>query len=464
MRKSIITSVLASVLLSGCGSGGSDSSNSGSGSGSTPITKYTFQFVQLVEEVEGSVTSCTLFDVTGQSVGMQTYARLASDVTIKTYDANGNFVKDLSNSISSVGVLNITAGDVVDGGYISIIDSPSDSSTDYEVLSIQKALLGDLMIAVERNQGINSSCYKETSVTMKTGFASVTPNGIPSSTWAYDSSQSEIAAVAFTSQKVSAYGNEDVLVRAYSGGTDLVDYAFVSTLTPDEGGDRKPLSGNAFSSYDWSIHQTLTGQVFGLSVRLNQGNYSYPWLDATFDTVTGDTTGFAHVYSETSWSYSAEGKTNLDWNFKHNEALSATLDVQLPTELTLTDNDPVISNFVFQAQGIDSTLTRLQRSSYYIEVSANGKTNKLNHVIYSEVASGDDVTIPNLALANLEDPTGAINLTIAVLSADELTTDLQTFFMYEHAASDLVSVVLSPADMVQNNKTKYTDAYTLLNR
>ncbi|NQZ51047.1 MAG: hypothetical protein HRT95_13010, partial [Moritella sp.] len=88
MRKSIITSVLASVLLSGCGSGGSDRSDSGSGSSSTPTTKYTLQFVQLVERAENSgVANCTLFDVDGQTAGKETYARLAPKVTVKTYDA-----------------------------------------------------------------------------------------------------------------------------------------------------------------------------------------------------------------------------------------------------------------------------------------------------------------------------------------------------------------------------------------
>ncbi|CAM3001201.1 hypothetical protein [Moritella viscosa] len=470
MRKSIITSVLASLLLSGCGSGGSGGSDS-SNSGSTPTTKYRLQFVQLVERAENTGDArCTLFDVGGQASGKETYAKLATDVTVKMYDKNGDFVEDLSSSITTAGILSIAKNSVADGGYISVIDSPSDTDSFYKVLSIQKALLGDLMIAVERNQGVNSSCYKETPITMKTGYASVTPNGIPSSTWAYDSSQSEIAAVAFTSKKVSAYGNEDVLVRAYFGGTDLVDYAFVSTLTPGDGGDRKHLSGVAFPTHNWTIGQRLTGQLSGLSVRLNRGNYSYPWLDATFVAATGVTTGFAYVDTETNWSYNATGRTTSNWNFRHNdELLPVSLDVNLPTELTLRNDDSEIntlaSNFVFQARGIDSTLTRLQRSSYYIDVTdIEGKTNTLNHVIYSEVASGENVIIPNLALTNLDDPTSATNLTTAVLSADSLTADLKTFFMYENAVSDLVSVVLSPADIVQNNKTKYTDTYTLLNR
>ncbi|GIC76255.1 hypothetical protein [Moritella sp. F3] len=463
MRKLVITSLVASVMLSGCGSGGGDSSNSDSGS--TPITKYAFQFVQLVERDEGTGTaSCTLFDVDGQTAGKETYARVAKDVTVKIYDEDGNFVEDLSDSVSDVGVLNVAKNDIEDGGYLSIIDSPSTEDKYYKVLSIQKALLGDILIEVNRNQG-DVSCYTtDKAAKLDTGYASVHTTAITANAYAFNSSQSELAADIATSKEVSAFDSEDVLVRAYNNGS-LVDYVFVPTLTSVQYKDPVPLSGVAFSTYNWTIGLN-NDELDTLSVRLNQGDYSYPWIDATFVTATGVTTDFAYVDTEMSWSYSATGTTTLNWNFKHNGTLSTTLDVQLPTELIISDNDPAIntvaSNFVFQAQGIDSTLTRLQRSEYDILYNSS---NTLNHVIYSEVASGEDVVIPNLALANLDDPElGAINLTIAVLSADTLTTDLQTLFMYEHAASDLVSVVLSPADTVQNNKTKYTNTYTLLNR
>ena len=216
MRKSIITSVLASVLLSGCGSGGSDRSDSGSGSSSTPTTKYTLQFVQLVERAENTGdASCTLFDVEGQASGKETYAKLATDVTVKMYDENGDFVEDLSSAITTAGILSIAKNSVADGGYISVIDSPSDTDTFYKVLSIQKALLGDLIIDVNRNQG-DVSCYTANKkATSDSGYASVYQNGVVASTYAYNSSQSEIAAAGFPSQEVSAYSAEDVLVRPH---------------------------------------------------------------------------------------------------------------------------------------------------------------------------------------------------------------------------------------------------------
>jgi len=463
MRTLIVTSLLASVMLSGCGSGG-DSSNSGSGSTPTPVTKYALQFVQLVEVNEGtSEASCTLFDVDGQAADKETYARVAKDVTVKIYDADGNFVEDLSDSVSDVGVLNVAKNDIEDGGYLSIIDSPSDDDKYYKVLSIQKELLGDFIIEVNRNQG-DVSCYTaDKAATLDTGYASVYTTDIAANSYAFSSSQSELAAGISASKEVSAFGNEDVLVRAYNNDA-LVDYAFVSTLTAAANGDLNPLTGVVLNTYSWNI-SLPANELATLSVRLNQGIYSYPWTDATFVAATGITTDFTYVDTETSWSYSAKGTTALNWHFKHNDALSTSLDVQLPTALTLTDNNPAINtvagNVVFQAQGVDSTLTRLQRSEYDILYNS---LNTLNHVIYSEVASGDDVIIPNLALTNLDDPTSATNLTIAVLSADTLTADLQAFFMYENAVSDLVSVVLSPADTVQNNKTKNTGTYTLLNR
>jgi hypothetical protein len=465
MKKKIILSVLASAILSGCGGSGS-----GSDSGSTPTIKYTLQFVQLVERNENIDDSCTLFDVDGQADGKETYAGLVEKVTVKSYDANGNLNKDLSDFVSRKGVLNITGNDIEDGGYISVINSPSNTSTLYDVLSIQKELLSNLIIEVDRNQGAVSCYTADKAATPNEGHATVHNSGIQTDSYSYYSSQSEFNRESDYSKEVSAFNDEDVLVRAYHND-ELVDYAFVEELKPELYETPTALSGDAFSPYNWSIDQTLTGQLSGLSVRLNRGDYSYPWLDATFDISSGATTNFAYAGTENNWSYNAEGKTSSGWNFKHNGTLPPSqLNIQLPPELTLSANYPIISymtsNVVFQARGIDSTLTRLQRSSYYIDVKdTNGKTNTLDHVIYSAVAGGDDVIIPNLKLANLEDPeSDAINLTVAVLSADTLKTELIKLFMYENSASDLVSVVLTPADTVKNNKTRNTGSYTLLNR
>ena len=79
MKRSIISIVCLSSILIGCGS-----SSSGSSSNSPLVTaEYTFQFVQLAEEAEGTSTSSTLFDVADQTDGMHTYAKLAQDVTVK---------------------------------------------------------------------------------------------------------------------------------------------------------------------------------------------------------------------------------------------------------------------------------------------------------------------------------------------------------------------------------------------
>ena len=244
----------------------------------------------------------------------------------------------------------------------------------------------------------------------------------------------------------------------------LFDYVFVSTQTKYKNIDATYLSGVDLGSHDWTI-SLLDDELTKLSVRLNQGDYSYPWIDAKFVPATGVTTKFTYVDTEISWNYRAEGTTDSNWHFRHNdELLPAPLDVNLPTELTLTNGLPSIDNFIFKANGIDSTLARLQRSEYKVH---NGDySRKLNHIIYSEVAAGDDsVVIPKLGLIDL-DPIGLGSdaLGMSVLSTDKLTADLRTLFMHDHMSSDLVSVVLPPKDIVKNNKTKYRGSYTLLNR
>lgn len=462
MKKILALSVLASAILTGCGGGG--------GPGTSPriVAKYAFQFVQLEEQTEGATqpdgTSCTIFNVAGETAGQETYAKLAADVTVHTFDKNGDFVKDLSDSVSDSGVLNFTEDDLVDEGYISIIDSARTRNY-HDVLSIQKALLTDMIIKVNRGQG-DVSCYQAgQSGVPRPGYATVKQAGIKVSTYAFNSSQSDLAAAAFTSKEVRAFAGEKVLVRGYQGN-DLAAYAFVSTLTPSEDGSPTALSEVA-QSQAWSILLD-PNELDALSVRINKGNYSYPWVDAIFDIETGDTTDFPYTNREASWSYRATGTTTSNWDFTQNGTLQAILDVQLPLALTLTDIAPSVADkgsyFVFKAEGIDASSPRLQRSQYEVYFD---RSNSLNHVIYSQVAAtGDEVFIPKLLLDNL-DPTDVENIeniNISVLSADDVTDKLIKFFFYETASKDLVSAVMTPAEEVLNNKERYMGNYTLLKR
>jgi len=480
MNKSIIASLIATTLLYGCGGDGSSFGDTSSTSTSTSTGDYNIQFIQLVEEDEGNDTSCTLFNVDGATSGTQTYGRVAQDLTVEIYDADGEYVDDISDDITEAGVLTIDADDIEDGGYLSIVDSPSDSDHFYKVLSIQKELLGDYIIEVNRNQGTNVDCYVEDEISTETGYASVKLNEVSAGAFAFDTFISQIDAIADSSQEVTKYSDEDVLVRGYTSTTDLTltDYQFVSTLTDEEDGDEVDLIGATLGDHSWT-NSLEADELTALSIRINNGDYSYPWVDeAVFDSsITSDTTNFAYDYDndDVTWNYLASGNTNTNWAFEINDSVtSSVLDISLPTaSFILTDTDSVIEEdtdtstddgYIFKSEGyeaVDTTRDHIQRSEYTIKADDE---NSLTHVIYSEVDSDGEVSIPRLGLPSLTDPSNPDSKDVTILSTDSITSDLTSFFMYENAVNDNVSVVLPPSLEKDNNATKYMDSYSIVNR
>lgn len=458
MKKSLILSALASSILLGCGGGGGGSSSSTP----APAKKFTFQFVNLEERNIQADSKCTVFDVDGQQAGKETIAILAKKVKVTIQNADGSFASDLSDSINDAGILTFTVDDIADGGYVSVIDSPSDTDHYYKVLSIQKELLSDLVISVDRNQP-GTTCYEKNKLpAIKTGYASVDINGIPASTFAYDSSQKAITPVAYTSRDMTAFNQEDILVRGYQN-TDLVDYVFVSSLTELEDANAVDLNGLPLSTFNWSVGLSAN-ELQTLSIRINKGDFSYPWVDAGFVTATNVTTDFPYSVNEASWGYTAKGLSE-NWSFTRTDVLGDNLDVKLPDEIQLTNQAPTVtanggSSFTFESAGFSSNLDRVQRSNYQ---KVFDSSNTLNHVIYSQLSDGEDVLIPQLNLANL-DASSATNLKVGILSADNISTDLATYFMHENAENDLVSVIALPSKTAERNKLRDTSSYTLLSR
>jgi len=330
-------------------------------------------------------------------------------------------------------------------------------------------MLNNMMVAVKRPQGAKTDCYKgekETRI-IKTGKASVaTP--FTASEFAFSSSQTNITKQSDRSKEVDAFKDENVLVRAYNND-DFVGYKFISTLTDADNPSITPEILDAVDNQkrDWSI-QLPVDELESLSIRLNKNDFSYPWIDEVkFIPTTGATTEFAYVAAEGNWSYNTLGK-HFGWVFEQNAALGASLDVNLSDDITLSDNPSVVQktgdNYEFKSQGVSSKITRLQRSFYRRNATDSyGNPLSVKHVIYSEVATDEEVIIPKLNLEFL-DPIGPTQVNVNVLSADTITSDLKTFFMRENAANDLVSVVLSPAKTVAHDKVKYMSNYTLLSR
>lgn len=464
MKRLIPLSILVSTLLTGCGAeSGVDGGGSGSGTSPQPSQNITFEFVQLRPVSEAPSETCTFFDGTGQNSDAKTYGKVASDVMVKVYHADGTFDKTLS--VSSNGVLKFAISDVEDGGYVSVIDSPGSSDHLYKVLSIQKELLGNYLINVDRNQG-NVACYEGgKGLITGTGYPLLTnSDDVTADGHGYETSHSSIGAQNQRRVKVEAYSNERILEKAYHVGA-LVGYVFTSGLTSEPTlTDTKLKEIN--ETLAWNNH-LANNELQKLGTRLVDGNFSYPWYQPLFNTTDGSTTAFPYVGAESDWFYSAEGKTATNWNFVLNDTFSASLDVKLPDSLTLNDTSPTITQvgnaFVFQAPGVSSTEKLVQRSYYSQSGSIKGKPTTLDHSIYSIADSNGDVIIPDLELSEL-DPVGQDSISVAVIEAATRNDELIESFMRSYQGSDLVSVVLTPADRIAHQKVINMSDYTLVER
>ncbi len=474
MKRLLPLSILVSTLLTGCGT---DSGvDSGGSTSPQPSQNVTFEFVQLRPVSEAPSETCTFFDGSGQNSDAKTFGKVAGDVTVEVYHADGSFDKTLA--VSSEGVLKFAMNDVEDGGYVSVIDSPSDTDHFYKALSIQKELLGNYVINVNRNQG-NVDCYTGgKGIATKTGYAFVVTDSsdLKVSTYGYESSHKTYSRQSIPSIEVEAYSNEKVLAKAYDDKDDLVSYVFVSKLSEDKFSEPAILEGIS-TDYQWSIGQTLTAnELEKVTIRLANGDYSYPWYMPKFDKVAHSTTNFPYV-AESNWFYSAEGKTTDNWNFVRNGALLASLNVKLPDSLTLSVDPAVIEadgdSFVFKAKGVSSTEKVVQRSHYTVKNADSSVT--LNHSIYSIPSSDGDVVIPKLKFANLApakaadlDPVNGKELSVSVIETATRNAELVESFMRSYpgdeSADDLVSVVLTPAERIAHQKVINMSNYTLVER
>lgn len=470
MKKSLILSALASSILLGCGGGGGGSSSS-----PAPVTKYNFEFVQFADAADApdiSPKTCTLFDTDLGTQGEESFARLANDVKVETYDAEGKFYKELN--VSTQGKLTISDNDVPDGGYVSVIDETADS--EYKVISIHKTMLSDMMISVEKNQGALSDCYvSDKKVETEKGFVHVTSGGISTDGYAFDSSMSQVGGMsnATASAEVESLIAENILVRAYHNNM-ISDYVFVSKLAEEKNDIITDLSGVSFEPKAWTNDipsDVPTNEVTTMNVRLSHQDFSYPWSEqgSITNPITNPTTPISVTPQQSDWTYTATGKQS-NWKFTINGALSDNQSVILPNEITISDS-PVsiagsVGDYEFDTNGFSSNIQSVYRGSYKVE-NAGSPRKSLSHTIYAVVPDGENLSIPNLKVEsdNPElDASLSFEVTIDTMSANSLTPDLKLFFMRENAANDLVSVVTKPAETKKQNQVKYMSSYTLLSR
>ncbi|MFT7684172.1 MAG: hypothetical protein ACI935_003700 [Moritella dasanensis] len=471
MSRLLALSILVSTVLTGCGGSGDSGSSSGSTPTTPPAKTYTFEFVKLFE---GSKEDCTVFDGLEQNFDTKYYANNVQPQRLEVHDASG---KKVNVSLKPVnGAITFTADDVPDGGYVSIIDFPGSSPLDYQVLSIQKELLGDYLIRL--NGDSESTCYdKDKALNTKFGWASTLVSGLPVNYFQFETGFLTTERKANNSVEISAYADEKVLVKGYEGDTDnLIAYAFISELTAKINGDLTPIRGFD-DSLNWSTDFDLN-DLDKLEISIKQGSYTYPWFDAQFDPASNTKIAFPYTYDESEWVYTAMG-TTLNWDFNQNAVFNAAvtypLDVSLMVNIDSNVDASIIDNgtsYLFFAPGISSTNDLVQRSYYYTQ-NVSVPLTTLTHVMYSIPNSDGEVIIPDLKLDRLL-PTDTSAIIVSMAATKSLDADFVESFMRRfqpidpNTASflteDSISLLLTPADQLkQRQNTKMRD-YTIVER
>jgi len=449
---------MISGLLVGCGAGSSGGSG-GSGGGSTPTDYVSLQFVQKVTSTTVP-NGCTVFSENTSVIPAQyTYAKLAADVRVVAHSADGLLDVDLSYTPSSKGIVKIDKLKLEDGGYISIIDSPSEQDPFYRVLSIQKEYLESQLIQINRNQG-NVGCYTSgDDITMSSGDIAVFTNNAPADSFQYLSSQLDSGVINSNLFKATANAGEPVLVKGFLSGV-LSSYGHASHVGSTQVSVTLEPLDTTFSWTDGIFNGAGSGLDF-LEINLAKGNYINQWVEPNVATVEA----FNYTSLESDWYYVAGGKYE-NWNFSMVDALQSSLNVDIPSSLTITDLAPTVTNA--SSKGVVSTAGVLSmgdiviRAKYMQSFGSGPTLETLEHVILAKPKNGETI-VPDLNFNNLS-AVSPTTLKTELIAVDGLTEpQIQNIFK-QNEGSDSVALVIPPSDVEASEYLLKTTTYTKVTR
>ncbi|WP_040307449.1 hypothetical protein [Agarivorans albus] len=159
MNKALLPSLVATLVLSGCGGGDS--------SPSTPSTpKYNWQIIQLHTLKESDVKSgCIIYGTSESDPSRVITASVANaGYNVLFHNADGSIIEEHTIpaiDVPSSGIVTIDSGFVPDDGYVSLeeVDSNLSGNPDVYMFSVEKDLLSHKVLNV-RSAQTGSECYK----------------------------------------------------------------------------------------------------------------------------------------------------------------------------------------------------------------------------------------------------------------------------------------------------------------
>lgn len=482
MNKVIPLGLMVSALLTGCG-GGSDGGSPSSGGGATPTT-YTWQFVQLKTMTAanmatycGSSTPTIFATDTSATPDNFTFAAKAPLVeSITVYNSDGSIYTEGSLSKDSIdpvtGALSISANDVPDGGYISVYDK--ETGVEHNVLTIQKELLSNLLISVQKEQG-NQQCYTESYI--------VESDSTTNATLGTDSSMAKTAFESYFSGKstpdtASAKSDiktitsgEDVLFTSYDSADKINGYAFVASSQLPTTATIMPLTDtltiNIGTTAEWDA---LTSVALDTVYK----NQTYSWFDwSTVATGAALTSSVTPISSSSSEQYSTRAiGTRSSWNIESVNKVASNSHSSTGFSGTLNNVAPTLTSCSASVCSVNTSLgmNSTNNNAYRISYSKTVSSVKTNHAVYS---IADTVNLP--LISGIPAPVAGDTVYMAAFdSADDLSSNVTDVFMARYSqygvkgaagtSLDAVSVLTPPANLIKEREVLATNSYSIIER
>ncbi|WP_163130749.1 hypothetical protein [Agarivorans sp. Alg241-V36] len=352
MNKALLPSLVAAVMLSGCG--GSDSSPS------TPSApKYNWQIIQLHTVKESDLKSgCIVYGTAEIDPSRVITASVANaGYNILFHNADGSIIEEHTIpaiDVPSSGIVSIDSSLVPEDGYVSLeeVDGNLSGNPDVYMFGVEKELLSHKVLNVRSTQ-TGSECYKGIdyrSISDTADSAALTV--LQESGVSYY--QTSYSADAVSGRDIASHipvisplpAARDTLVTAFYTSnndqhTDLAYYGFIEPSYVYDSEDYDEITPGELNNQDlmpmyWQSAANLDLDE-GSAILAIHNNQSYQWQTLYHDV---DQFTIAANYSEVShWLGLFSGVSNdSSWQF---ESVMAIDDQDSGLELSLPDLAPI---------------------------------------------------------------------------------------------------------------------------
>lgn len=292
MNKMLPIGLFSALFLTACG--GSD----GGGSSAPAAKAYTWQFLHVFnaeEQLDRCPVSATVFstsvydDNNGKRQRRNTYAYESSPTELLVSNEFGDNKKAFTSSnITSSGTVSIPENKIESKGYVSSVEhiglGGGDTAT--YMLSVQKEMMSDAFVHLQRSPGMVSECYDKNGLALygKEKLVRIDNPDSNVTKWKAEThfNQNLIPSTVNPIKGLSVVSpNEPVLLSGYNTAGDITHFAYENSNKFDD--DINTSSSKFFpiepisDSSSIQVNVDLNSVFKALSVKSHYLDYSYDW-------------------------------------------------------------------------------------------------------------------------------------------------------------------------------------------